>query len=181
MASYDITCVLRGSLPTLYSLGARVTSRLDLGDNQKVITDYRNHGIICILTHLVVSSGYLPGILRDASSSAVPRKTSSCGLGRHGGATHMVCRGYLGSYPPHSQTCMRMCGSDLHGCINSSPSSPAHTRVHRQAHQQLAHFLHSNTGAEGWLEEGWSDLATTRWLSPWLCRVWKCVVVAWWL
>ena len=36
--SYDIAYVWRGSLPALYSLGGRVTSRLDLGDNQKVIT-----------------------------------------------------------------------------------------------------------------------------------------------
>ena len=58
--SYDIACVLRGSLPTLYSLGSRVTSRLDLGDNRKVITDYMNHGIERILTDLIVSSGYHP-------------------------------------------------------------------------------------------------------------------------
>ena len=31
--SYDIVYVLRGSLPSLYSLGGRVTSWLDLGDN----------------------------------------------------------------------------------------------------------------------------------------------------
>ena len=58
--SYDIACVLRGSLPTLYSLGGRVTSRLDPGDNQKVITDFMNHGIEHILTDLVASSGYRP-------------------------------------------------------------------------------------------------------------------------
>ena len=34
-----------GSLPALYSPGDRVTSRLDLRDNWKVITDYRNHGV----------------------------------------------------------------------------------------------------------------------------------------
>ena len=78
--SYDITCILRGSLPTLCSLGGRVTSRLDLGDNQKVIIDYRNHGIVCILTDLVVSSGYLSDILWKASSRVVPRK-ASYGLG----------------------------------------------------------------------------------------------------
>ena len=61
--SYDMVCVLRGSLPALYSLGGRVTSRLDLGDNRKVITDYINHGIIRILTDLVVSLGYLLGVL----------------------------------------------------------------------------------------------------------------------
>ena len=71
---YDIACVWRGSLPALYSSGGRVTSRLDLRDNQKVITDYRNHGIICILTDLIVSSGYPPGVLREASSSIGPRK-----------------------------------------------------------------------------------------------------------
>ena len=40
----------RGSLPALYSPGGRVTSRLDLRDNRKVITDYKHHGIIRILT-----------------------------------------------------------------------------------------------------------------------------------
>ena len=69
-------------MPALYSPGGRVTSQLDLGDNRKVITDYSNHGIIRILTDLAVSLGYLPGVLRDASSSAVPCKASSCGLGR---------------------------------------------------------------------------------------------------
>ena len=58
--SYDITCVLRGSLPALYSLGGRVTSWLDLGDNRKVIIDYKNHQIERILIDLVVSSGYRP-------------------------------------------------------------------------------------------------------------------------
>ena len=70
-----------GSLPALYSPGGRVTSRLDLRDNQKVITDYRNLGIIHILTDLVVSSGYLPDVLRKAPSRVVPRKVSSYGLG----------------------------------------------------------------------------------------------------
>ena len=79
LASYDITCVLR-SLPVLYNLGGRVTSRLDLRNNRKVITDYRNLGIIRILTDLVVSLGYLPGVLREAPSRVVPRKASSCGL-----------------------------------------------------------------------------------------------------
>ena len=77
----DIACVLRGSLPTLYSLEDRVTSRLDLGDNQKVITDYRNHGIRRILTDLIVSLGYLLGVLRGTPSSAVLHKALSCGLG----------------------------------------------------------------------------------------------------
>ena len=92
--------ILEGSLPALYSPGGRVTSRLDLRDNQKVITDYRNLGIIYILTDLVVSSGYLPDVLRKAPSRVVPRKASSRGLGRPGGTAHVVCRGYLGSYPP---------------------------------------------------------------------------------
>ena len=86
--SYDLACVLRGSLPTLYSLWGRVTSRLDLGDNRKVIT------------YFIVSSGYLPGVLRGASSSAVLRKALSRELGTLGGATHVVYHGYPGSYPP---------------------------------------------------------------------------------
>ena len=61
--SYDIAWVWRGSLPALYSPGSRVTSRLDLRDNQKVITDYRNLGIIYILIDLIVSSGYLLDVL----------------------------------------------------------------------------------------------------------------------
>ena len=71
-----------GGLPALYSLGGRVTSRLDLRDNRKVITDYKNHGIIRILTDLVASSGYLPQVLRKAPSRIMPHKASSCGLGR---------------------------------------------------------------------------------------------------
>ena len=70
-----------GSLPALYSLGDRVTSRLDLGDNWKVITDYKNLGIIHTLTDLIVSSGYPPDVLREAPNKAMPRKASSCGLG----------------------------------------------------------------------------------------------------
>ena len=73
--------VFGGSLPALYSPGSRVTSRLDLRDNQKVITDYRNLEIIHILTDLVVSSGYPPDILQEASSKVVPCKASSRGLG----------------------------------------------------------------------------------------------------
>jgi len=69
--SYDVACVWRGSLPALYSLGGRVTSRLDLRDIRKVITDYRNHGIIRILTDLMVYLGYLPGVLRESPSSIV--------------------------------------------------------------------------------------------------------------
>ena len=59
----------------------KVTSQLDLGDNRKVITDYRNHGIIRILTDLIVSSGYLPGVLRETPSRIVPRNALSYGLG----------------------------------------------------------------------------------------------------
>ena len=69
-------------MPALYSPGGRVTSRLDLRDNRKVITDYRNLGFIHILIDLVVSLGYLPDVLREAPSRVVPRKASSCGLGR---------------------------------------------------------------------------------------------------
>ena len=73
---------LEGALPALYSLGSRVTSRLDLRDNQKVITDYRNLEIIHILTDLVVSLGYLSGVLQKAPSRVMPRKALSYGLGR---------------------------------------------------------------------------------------------------
>ena len=69
-----------GSLPALYSLGSRVISRLDLRDNRKVITDYKNHGIIRILTDIIISSEYLPHVLREVPSRIVPRKASSCGL-----------------------------------------------------------------------------------------------------
>ena len=68
-------------VPAGLSLGGGVTSWLDLGDNQKVIIDYRNHGIIHILTDLIVSLGYLSGVLRETPSSIMPRKASSCGLG----------------------------------------------------------------------------------------------------
>ena len=67
-------------MSALYSSGSRVTSRLYLRDNQKVITYYRNLEIIHILTDLVVSSGYLPGVLREAPSRVVPYKASSYGL-----------------------------------------------------------------------------------------------------
>ena len=72
---------LEGSLPALDSPRGRVTSRLDLRDNQKVITDYKNLGIIHILTDLVVSLGYLPDVLWEALSRVMPHKASSCGLG----------------------------------------------------------------------------------------------------
>ena len=76
-----ILCVFGGGPCPPYSPGSRVTSRLDLRDNRKVITNYRNLGIMHILTDLIVSSGYLPGVLREAPSRVVPRKASSCGLG----------------------------------------------------------------------------------------------------
>ena len=91
---------LEGSLPALYSLGGRVTSRLDLRDNQKVITDYRNLGIIRILTDLIVSSGYLPGVLRETSSSVVPCKASSGGLGRPWGRSPCGLPWVSGVIPP---------------------------------------------------------------------------------
>ena len=87
--SYDIACVWRGSLPALYSLGSRVTSRLDLRDNRKVITDYRNLRIIHILTDLVESSRYLLDVLREPPSRVMPRKASSCGRGHPWG--HSPC------------------------------------------------------------------------------------------
>ena len=73
--------ILEGSLPALYSPGGRVTSQLDLRDNWKVITDYRNLGIIHILTDIILSLGYLPDVLQKAPSRVVPHKASSCGLG----------------------------------------------------------------------------------------------------
>ena len=62
--------------------GGRVTSRLDLRDNRKVITDYEKHGIIHILSDHVTSSGYPPHALREAPSRIVPRKALSRGLDR---------------------------------------------------------------------------------------------------
>ena len=100
LASYDILSIWSRSLPALYSLGGRVTSRLDLGDNQKVITDYRNHGIDRILTDLVVSLGYLPGVLREAPSRVVPRKALSCGLGRPWGRNPCGLSWVSGVVPP---------------------------------------------------------------------------------
>ena len=52
--------VFGGGITHAISYDYRITSRLDLGDNRKVITDYRNHGIERILTDLVASSGYRP-------------------------------------------------------------------------------------------------------------------------
>ena len=88
---------MRGSLPALYSPGSRVTSQLDLRDNRKVITDYRNLGIINILTDLIVSSGYLSDVLRKAPTRIVAHKALSCGHPK--GTAHVVYRGYPGSYP----------------------------------------------------------------------------------
>ena len=72
---------LEGVPTRLIQSRGRVTSRLDLEDNRKVIIDYRNHGMIRILIDLVVSSGYLSGVLWGTPSSAVLRKASSCELG----------------------------------------------------------------------------------------------------
>ena len=104
---YDIACVLRGSLSTVYSLGGRVTSQLDLGDNQKVITDYRNHGIIRILIDLVVSLGYLLGVLRGAPSSTVLRKASSYGLDHPWGRSPCGLPSVSGVVPPHARVASR--------------------------------------------------------------------------
>ena len=84
-----ILCEFGGGPCPPYIVRGRLTSQLDLGDNQKVITDYRNHGIIRILTDLVVCSGYLPGVLRGAPRSAMLHKASSCGLGHPWG--HSPC------------------------------------------------------------------------------------------
>ena len=77
-----------------------VISRLDLRDNQKVITDYTNRGIERILTDLVVSSGYLLGVLRGAPSSAVLRKASSCGLDHPWGRSPCSLPWVSGVVPP---------------------------------------------------------------------------------
>ena len=87
-------------MPALYSPRGRVTSWLDLRDNQKVITDYKNHGIIRILTDLVVSLGYLPSVLREAPSRVVPRKASSCGLGHPWGCSPCGLPWVSGIVPP---------------------------------------------------------------------------------
>ena len=92
--------ILEGSLPALYSLGDRVTSRLDLRINQKVITDYKNLGIICILTDLVVSSGYLPVSCGRRRAESCPARLCLVGWATPGGAAHVVCHGYPRSYPP---------------------------------------------------------------------------------
>ena len=62
---------LEGVPAHLISSRSRVTSRLGLRDNQKVITDYKNLGIIHILTDLVVSSGYL--LAGGAEQSRAPQ------------------------------------------------------------------------------------------------------------
>ena len=91
-------------MPSLYSPGGRVTSRLDLRDNQKVITNYRNLGIIYILTDLVVSSRYLLNVLREAPSRIMPRKASSYGLGRPWGHSPCGLSWVSGVVPPHTHT-----------------------------------------------------------------------------
>ena len=82
--SYRMICrhFVGGSLAALYSSGGKVTSRLDLRDNRKVITDYKKHGIVHILSDYVTSSGYPSHALREALSRIVPRKAPSRGLGR---------------------------------------------------------------------------------------------------
>ena len=89
-------------MPALYSPGSRVTSQLDLRDNRKVITDYRNLGIIHILTDLVVSSRYLLDVLREAPSKVMPHKASPCGLGRPWGAQPMWSVVGIRGHTPHS-------------------------------------------------------------------------------
>ena len=89
-----------GPCPPCIVLGGRVISRLDLRDNQKVITDYKNHGIIHILTDLKVSSGYLSGVLQEALSRVVPRKASSYGLGRPQGRSPYGLPWVSGVIPP---------------------------------------------------------------------------------
>jgi hypothetical protein len=73
---------------------------LDLGDNWKVITDYKNLRIMHILTDFAISSGYPPDILREAPSRAVPRKDSSCGLGRPWGRSPCGLPWVSGVIPP---------------------------------------------------------------------------------
>ena len=58
-----------------------------------------NHGIIRILTDLVVSSEYLSDVLQDAPSSACPARLHLVGSVAPRGAAYMVYRGYPGSYP----------------------------------------------------------------------------------
>ena len=89
-----------GPCPPYIVRGGRVTSRLDLRDNQKGITYYKNHGIIRILTDLVVSLGYLPYVLREAPSRIVPHKASSCGLGRPWGRSPCGLPWVSGVVPP---------------------------------------------------------------------------------
>ena len=96
-------------MPALYSPGGSVISRLDLRDNRKVITDYRNLGIIRILTDLVVSSGYLSGVSREAPSRVVPHQASSCGLGRPWGRSPCGLPWVSGVVPP-TLPLQRACG-----------------------------------------------------------------------
>ena len=87
-------------MPALYSPRGRVTSWLDLRDNQKVINDYRIMGIIHILTDFIVSLGHLPGVLREAPSRVMPRKASSCGLGHPWGRNPCGLPWVSGVVPP---------------------------------------------------------------------------------
>ena len=59
-----------------------------------------NHGIERILTDLVVSLGYLPGVLWEAPSRAVPRKALSCGLGHPWGRSPCGLSWVSGVIPP---------------------------------------------------------------------------------
>ena len=103
----------------------RVTSQLDLRDNRKVITDYRNHGITRILTDLVVSSGYLPGVLRGAPSSAVFRKASSCGLGHPWVRNPCSLPWVSGSYP-HIDFCFKKSTSRAKTQLELSVNATSH-------------------------------------------------------
>ena len=105
-----------------YSPGGRVTSRLDLRDNRKVITDYRNLGIVHILTDLVVSSRYPPDALRKPPSRVVPRKASSCGLGHPWGRSPCGLPWVSGVVPPHiclSVLCRWTSRELLLGCMGA--------------------------------------------------------------
>ena len=72
-----------------------------------------NHGIKRILIDLVVSSEYLPGVLRGAPSSAVLLRLRLVGWATPGGATLVVYRGYPGSYPP------QVCSTELRNLVSS--------------------------------------------------------------
>ena len=61
------------------------------------MTDYRNHGIERMITDLIVSSRYLPGVLWGTSCFARLRLV---GWTAPRSVAHVVCCGYPGSYPP---------------------------------------------------------------------------------